>query len=99
MGIRGAGCVDGSIAGSLSAALYAMETDDEEPDLARNHCYNDGNKRIAWLAFTDQLAVFGLDVDATTTEVERLVLDVAAGTIASAEAAREWIALRLIAIA
>ena len=109
-GIRRAGCVEGSIAGGLSAALYAMETDDEEPDvltvaahilfyLARNHCYNDGNKRIAWLAFTDQLAVFGLDVDATTTEVERLVLDVAAGTIASAEAAREWIAPRLIAIA
>jgi death on curing protein len=107
-GIRNAGCVEGSIGNSVNAALYAMETGDEEPDvltvaahvlfyLARNHCYTDGNKRIAWLAFTDQIAVLGLDVDATQADVEGFVLNVASGTVTNADAVRAWIAPRLVA--
>ena len=108
-GIRNVGCVDSSIGNSVQAALYAMETDDEEPDLlvvaayllfylARNHCYTDGNKRIAWLAFAEQIAVHGLDVDATQEEVVRFVLDVAEGTVPNADGVRNWVAPRLVAL-
>jgi death-on-curing protein len=107
-GIRNQGCVEGSVGNSLNAGLYAMDSEDDEPDvltvsahllfyLARNHCYTDGNKRIAWLAFTDQIGALGLDVEATQAEVIQFVLEVAAGTIANAEGVRDWVAPRLIA--
>lgn len=107
-GVREAGCVEGRIGSAASAGFYAMEADDGEPDVltvaahllyyfARNQCYADGNKRVAWLAFTDQIAVLGLDVDATQADVEGFVLNVASGTIANADAVRAWIAPRLVA--
>jgi death-on-curing protein len=77
------GCVEGAIGNAVLAASYAQETD--EPDilhvaaylmrsLARDHCYVDGNKRIAWMATLDVLAVHA----ATTLDVDQ---DEAAGTV------------------
>ena len=72
------GCVEGSLGAATSAALY---TSDGEPDpfvfaaylliyLARNHCFPDGNKRVAWLSFVDVLRTdlnATLELPATTT--------------------------------
>lgn len=63
-----AGCVEGAIANAVTAAMY--QQDGEEPDpfliglyllrsLAQNHCFLDGNKRIAWLAFIEVLGCHG----------------------------------------
>jgi death-on-curing protein len=78
------GCVEGAIGNAVLAAGYAAQEGDE-PDilhvaaylmrsLARLHCYTDGNKRIAWLATLDVLAVH----TATTLEVDQ---DEAAETV------------------
>ena len=91
------GCLESAIGNALNAASYQQDT--EEPDvlwitaflmrsLAKNHCYLDGNKRIAWLAGLDVLAVHGamtLDVDedkaaATVEALAKGELDVPALT-------------------
>lgn len=107
-GIRDRDCPRRSVEASLTAALYAMEAIDDEPDpltvsvhllfyLARNHCYSDGNKRVAWLTFVEQLAVVGLDIEATQQEVELFVVEVAGGNLDVA-AMSAWVAPRLTAL-
>lgn len=101
-------CVESAIGNALSAAYYALEDDSDEPDplrasahmlvyLARDHCFADGNKRVAWMVFADQLATMGLHVDATNPEVVDLVLAVAQGKL-SAELVFEWAVERLVAL-
>lgn len=103
-GLRDQDCPQRSLEASLNAALYAS---DDDPDplvvsvnllyyLARNHCYADGNKRVAWLSFVDQLACVGLGVAATQTEVEALVVAVASGETDTA-GVTTWVAQRLMA--
>lgn len=80
------GCVEGAIGNAITAASYA--SDSNEPDglqvaayllrsLARNHCYIDGNKRIAWLACLEVLAIHSAvtvyaDQDEAADVVERV---------------------------
>jgi death-on-curing protein len=64
--------------------------------LARNHAFLDGNKRVAWLAFEDQLRSIGARVLASAEEAETLVLDVVAKKL-EADDVVEWIAARLVA--
>ncbi|MEO6529029.1 MAG: type II toxin-antitoxin system death-on-curing family toxin [Gemmatimonadaceae bacterium] len=45
--------------------------------LATNHCYSDGNKRIAFMAMYTFLGMNGWDIVASEPEVVRLMLDVA----------------------
>jgi death on curing protein len=99
-------CVKGSL-GSLgnawSAALY------EEPEeaqkglcfaahalvyLVRNHCFTDGNKRVAWVAAMLVLAQYRLTVKATTDEAELLVNQIITEDL-DAGAVLTWLAQRL----
>lgn len=49
--------------------------------LANNHCYGDGNKRVAWKVFAEVFQINGLRVVATDEEAEQLVLNVADSSV------------------
>jgi death on curing protein len=57
--------------------------------LAKNHCFLDGNKRIAWMAAVEVILREGLEVNATTDEAADLVLRVA-DNLCSREQVLEW---------
>ncbi len=102
-GVLNAGLLESAVGGALTAALYANESGEPDPlyiaahllcYLARNHAFNDGNKRVAWLACEDQLRMCRLRVIASTDDAERLVLDVVRGDVKS-EDVIAWLAERL----
>jgi death on curing protein len=72
------------------AAAYAF-------GLARNHPYNDGNKRIALLAMLTFLAINGQDVDGDDHDVLTIMLGLAAGRVDEAALAA-WLRVRMVAI-
>lgn len=84
-------CVEGAIGNAVLAASYTQDSD--EPDvlhvaaylmrsLVKNHCYVDGNKRIAWLATLEVLAVHAMaTIEADQDEAAALVEDVATGAV------------------
>ncbi len=65
------------------AASYAF-------GIARNHPYQDGNKRLAFLAMMIFLGLNGHDLDATEADVVTVMLRLAAGDI-SEPALAKWI--------
>lgn len=69
------------------AAAYAF-------GLARAHPFNDGNKRIAFLAAMIFLGLNGKDLEATEAEVVQVVVALAAGSLDEAELAT-WIRERV----
>lgn len=82
------GCVDSSVHGAVTAAMYA----DDEPDLlsavayllfylAKNHCFVDGNKRVAWAAAIRTLEINGFRVQGEELEAASLVERVASGDV------------------
>lgn len=99
------GCVEGAIGNAVLAASYAQETD--EPDvlhvaaylmrsLARDHCYMDGNKRMAWLATLEVLAVHSATtVDADQAEAAAMVEQVATGAV-DVPALIQWLGDHLV---
>lgn len=48
--------------------------------LARNHAFNDGNKRIAFAAMYTFLGLHGLEIEAPEPAVVHVMIDVASGT-------------------
>ena len=98
------GCVEGALGNAWSAELYLEETPNRETGLAfagfvlfylvRNHCFTDGNKRVAWLSALWILARRGLTVVATTDESDAMLLDAIAGgpTITSGADVTRWLA-------
>jgi len=58
--------------------------------LARNHPFNDGNKRVAFVAVVVFLGLNGLDLKVPEAEVVTMVLELAAGGLAEDELA-EWL--------
>jgi death on curing protein len=58
--------------------------------LARDHPFNDGNKRVAFVVMAVFLGLNGLDLDAPEAEVVTTMLDVAVGSMSEAELA-EWL--------
>ena len=58
--------------------------------LAKNHCYNDGNKRIAFVVMYTFLGLNGLEIDAPEPAVVQLMVDVASGACSESELA-DWI--------
>lgn len=56
------------------AACYAF-------GLARNHCFSDGNKRIAYAAMRTFLKINGMELKATQDEKVQVMLALAAGEI------------------
>lgn len=100
------GCVERS----LGAAYYAEIYQDPPAStaglifaagalffLAMNHCFPDGNKRVAWASMVDVLAGLGLTLEVSTEEAEEFVLLVADGK-RELPAVIEWIAERLAAL-
>jgi death on curing protein len=74
----------------LPGAAYAFA-------LARNHPYNDGNKRVALLAMLTFLAINGHDVEADDNDVLTTILALAAGRITESELA-VWLRDRMVSI-
>jgi len=58
--------------------------------LARNHPFNDGNKRVAFVVMVVFLGLNGLDLKVPETEVVTVVPDVAAGEL-SEDGLAEWL--------
>ncbi|MCH9648278.1 MAG: type II toxin-antitoxin system death-on-curing family toxin [Deltaproteobacteria bacterium] len=55
--------------------------------LTKNHGYNDGNKRIGFMAMYVFLSLNGLELEALEEEVVEIMLDVAAGDLSEEELA------------
>jgi len=64
--------------------------------LATNAPYNDGNKRVAFLAMAIFAGLNGSDLVATDTEVVTVMIGLAAGKISESELA-EWLGGHLVA--
>lgn len=101
------GCVDGSLGAAWSAESYSDPDPGRLPGLvfagyllfylARNHCFTDGNKRVAWSAAMHVLIGHGLTVEATADEAEQLMLSVIARRVNDGMEVVSWLAERLIA--
>jgi death on curing protein len=84
------GCIEGSLGAAWNAELYAS-SDNAVPGLCfsgcllyylnMNHCFVDGNKRVAWSACMEVLRSLGLTVNATDDEAEQLCVDIIYNTI------------------
>lgn len=100
------GCLDGSLGAAANAEYYSSLGEDDLGcpglvfavhamiSLAYNHCFKDGNKRVAWATLNTVLARLHLRIEATDDEAEQFVIK----TISSQLSAREaeiWVAERL----
>jgi len=63
--------------------------------LARNHPYNDGNKRVALVAMLTFLAINGRDIDAADDDLLTTMLALAAGHLTEPELAA-WLRPRMV---
>jgi len=106
-GIRDSDCPQRCLDSAISGALYS-DGGSSEPDpltvashlayyLSRNHCFVDGNKRVAWAAAVDVLRAVGLDIDASDDHVEAFMVSVASGKMQSYEVCY-WLADRIHAL-
>lgn len=66
--------------------------------LARNHPFNDGNKRVAFVTMGVFLGLNGREIEVPETEVVTVMLDLAAGELTQEQLA-DWIRSRLTAAA
>lgn len=64
--------------------------------IARNHPFNDGNKRVAFVVMAVFAGLNGFDIVAPETEVVTFMLDLAAGSLTE-ERLAEWFRSRLVA--
>lgn len=81
------GCVEGAIGAAISACLYRADTPDDADlvclaayaltYLARNQCFPDGNKRIAWSTMIRIFDVNGMRIRANEEDAAQLTNDVA----------------------
>ena len=104
-GVRDENCPDRSIHAALLSADYRAEGGEVSPVVvaahllwffAKNHCFVDGNKRVAWSASQTLLAGIGLAVDAPEDEAAAFVVEVVEAKLA-VETVIEWFTRRLIA--
>jgi death-on-curing protein len=63
-----------------------------------NHCFVDGNKRVAWAACLEVLRQLGLTVNTTDDEAEQLFLDILNSSLKNAIDVSIWLAPRLEAL-
>lgn len=101
------GCVERSVGAAWSAECYT--TDDAATPgllfagyllfyLAKNHCWSDGTKRVAWLAMSHVFAELGLEPDVSDDDAEAFVLDLITRADSQASDVVEWLFGRLVAI-
>jgi len=94
-GLRNEGLLESALARPLHAALYGAPDLTELAaiyglSLAKNHCFVDGNKRVAFLAIGLFLAINGYRLTANQVDATRTMLGVAAGDVDEAALAL-WI--------
>lgn len=97
-GLRDENALESALARAEQRHAYGAEAMSDLPTLAaaygyglaRNHPFNDGNKRVAFVVMATFLALNGLDLDAPETEVVTVMLDLAAGSLSEAELA-DWL--------
>ena len=65
--------------------------------IANNHPFTDGNKRTALHSMYVYLIINGYDITATQKEVEKLIIDVAAGRMHNTELSK-WLQANIIKI-
>ncbi len=101
-GLRDEGALESALARPRQHLAYRPDADlaslaaSYGYGIARNHPFNDGNKRVAFVVMAVFAGLNGYEIDAPETEVVAYVLDLAAGTLAEDELA-EWIRSRLVA--
>ena len=92
-GLRDESALDSALARGRQRLV--CEPDSDLPDLAtacgfgiaRDHPFNDGNKRVAFVVMAVFLGLNGVDLDAPEAEVVTTMLDLAAGALSEAELA------------
>jgi death-on-curing protein len=107
-GILHVTCVEETLAAGWQAELYSGAP---TPGLVfaayllfyfpTNHCFDDGNKRAAWLAATVTLAQLGLDLDVSVDDAYAFVISIAlghTGPVRSGAEVLQWIETRLVAL-
>lgn len=93
------GCVEQCVDGSRTAAMYASDDGSDLLSaasylliyLARNHCFTDGNKRVAWMSMVRLLALNNIRVEAAEEAAARLTEAAATGKI-DADGVIQWLA-------
>jgi death-on-curing protein len=97
-------CVDGRIGNAATAASYCPEGDADTGlilaayllyYLAKDHCFVDGNKRVAWLAMVEIFKNLQLTVRVPEDEAYSFMLDVSEGNVRDAGVVAVWLAERL----
>jgi len=101
------GCIERSLGAAWNAELYAG-SEDALPGLcfaacllfylAKNHCFVDGNKRIAWMASMHVLLGLDLTIDVSDDDGEAFCLSILDGTVEHATDVVTWMADKLAAI-
>ncbi len=100
-GIRDSNLLESAIARPINLSKYIKKSDIIDLaaaygyGLAKNHCFIDGNKRVAFMAIYTFLGLNGFEIEATETEVVDLMLGVAGAGISEARLA-EWIRMHII---
>lgn len=95
-GIRDAGLLETALARPINYWLHEPKADIFilaavlGQGLSRNHCFIDGNKRVAFMAMYVFLGVNGYDLHAGEPEAVDLMLQVAEGNVAETSLA-EWL--------
>jgi death on curing protein len=105
------GCVEGAIGNAYTAGLYGIGEAEPTPVaialvfaghllfyLARDHCFTEGNKRVAWTSCTHVLACFGLTIIADENEAFLLCDEIINRELNSGHEVVEWIADRLTSV-
>lgn len=97
---------ESALASSLARPQQLMNYNDVKPTiyelaasygfgLARNHCFSDGNKRVALMAMYVFLDIHSVELGAAEPEAVLIIQDLAAGRISEAELAA-WVKLRSV---
>jgi death on curing protein len=105
------GCLEGSAGNAYNAGLYNAKNDPPSPAeialvfsgyllfyLAKDHCFIDGNKRIAWTSCMYVLASLGLTLAASQDEAEQFMDAVVRDLIDNGADVVLWLEQYLVAI-
>ena len=99
-GVRDEGALESALARGRQRFAYEPDADlsvlaaSLGYGLARNHPFNDGNKRLAFVAMAVFLALNGLDLVAPEAEVVAVMLELAAGQL-SEDGLANWLRLHV----
>jgi death on curing protein len=102
-GLRDGGLLDAALARPVNNHAYEGCTDMAALaaaygfELARNHAFVDGNKRVAFLAVGVFLAINGQRLTASPVDAIKAVLALAVGTLDEAHFA-QWISANMFAV-